>query len=316
MNLSLIGESLGMSRQNIYKTYLHGDLSKEREEEQARKAICLVLSDQSGLSGSQARRELTERGIHISRDRFYRIVNRNGLTYNSRGQAWKSHRHKLKASPNLVANRTFRRSFEVVFADYTEIKTEEGSLQLLLLEDLFSRSITAYRVSDTCKAGPVVEALEESMALRSSLGLKYPMIFHTDRGSEFVNHAVRNTAAQYGILLSNTGIDRCYENSYMESLNKTLKHTFGLRVVNKTKLEAEAKIAEVIERYNTAHKHGSLGKRVPHRVLMSYTAKKNCRPEVNRGSCHPASRVARTYSKSLSVKVKKNRLDKKKKVPK
>ncbi len=310
MNLSLMSESLCMSRQNMYKTHIHRDLCKEQSEQQYKQAIEDVLGENRGKSGSQIRRELAEEGIHVPRDQFYRIVNRNRYTLNSRSRAWKTKPYKLQAAANMIKNRTFRRVYEVLFADYTEIKTDEGSIQLLLVEDLVSRYVTSYRICDTCKSGPVVEALEESMALKSKLKLNYQTIFHTDRGSEFVNHAVQNMALEHGIILSNTGSNRCFENPFMESLNKTLKYTLGLRVKYNTKAEAISAIREIIERYNTAHKHSSLGKRVPYYVLMNYTAKKSKNPEVKPGSRGPAGRAARTYSKSLAVKVKEIKLDK------
>jgi len=308
--MSLISESLGMSRQNLYKTYLHRDLRRERADERYEQAIEEVLVSKSGLSGSQIRRELGAAGIHIPRDRFYQIIKGKKYTLNSRGKGWKTKPYKMPAAANLVKNKTFRRVFEVLFSDYTEIKTDEGPLQLLLMEDLVSRYITAYRISDTCKSGPVVEAMEESMALKSSLKLKYPTVLHTDRGSEFVNHAVRNIADKYSIQLSNTGSNRCFENPYIESLNKTLKFTLGLRVRYATKSEARGAIRAIIERYNTAHKHGSLGKRIPYYVLTGYTAKKSRNPEEKVAPCRPAGRAARIYSKSLSVKIKKIKLDK------
>ena len=310
--MSLMSENLCMSRQNLYKTYVHRDLSKEIEEHRHQQSIEDVLVANKGLSGSQVRRELEAGGVHISRDGFYRLVNRNKYTLNSRSRAWKSKPYKLQAAANLIKNKTFRRVYEVLFADYTEIKTDEGPVQLLMVEDLISRYITSFRICDTCKSWPVVEALEESMALKSALNLRYQTIFHTDRGSEFVNHAVRNIAFKHDILLSNTGNNHCYDNPYMESLNKTLKYTLGLRVNYTTKEEASLDIAGKIEHYNQAHKHGSLGKRVPYCVLMHYTAVKSRNPEGKRGSCRPAGRAERTFSKSLAVKIKKINLDKSK----
>jgi transposase InsO family protein len=314
--MSLISESLCMSRQNLYKTYVHRDLSKELTEDHYQQAIEDVLVAKKGLSGSQVRRELEAGGVHISRDRFYRLVNRNKYTLNSRSRAWKSKPYKLPAAANLIRNKTFRRVYEVLFADYTEIKTDEGPIQLLIVEDLISRYITSFRICDTCKSGPVVEALEESMALKSALNLRYKTIFHTDRGSEFVNHAVQNTALKHDILLSNTGNNHCYDNAYMESLNKTLKYTLGLRVKYATKEDARLDIADKIEHYNQAHKHSSLGKRVPYCVLMNYTAVKSRNPEGKPGSCRPAGRAARTFSKLLAVKIKKINLDNSRRIQK
>jgi transposase InsO family protein len=256
------------------------------------------------------RKELKSREEQIGRDKFYALVKRHKLTINSQKRAWRRS-HKLKTpAKNLIMNRTFHRVFEVLFSDYTEIVTAEGKLELLLVEDLVSRYITSYRISDTCTAAPVIEALEESLALKSSLKLRYQTIFHTDKGSEFVNHAVKRAAEANNVLLSNTGRNHCYENAFIESLNRTLKHSMGLRVRFASKSEARAEISKAIFTYNTMHNHSKLGKRTPYSVLMSYTGKKRGNPGGKSSSCPPPGRGARIYSKSLITKIKKIGLDK------
>ena len=299
-----------ISRQNLYKTYLHCNEEKLKYRDNVRYEIVSILEERRGLSGTQVRKELLSRGYQIGRDNFYQIVNRYRLTMNSRKKAWRRQHYRGKAASNMVINRTFRRVFEVLFADYTEIDTREGKLQLLLIEDLVSRFITAFRVSNTCTSAPVVDALLESLALKASLKLSYKTIFHTDRGSEFVNHALKNVATSHNIQISNTGSNHCYENAFMESLNKTLKHCLGLRVQFATKEEAIQNIEASINKYNYEHQHSSLGKRVPYSVLISYTGKKPANPDGKSGSCPPPGRGARTYSKALSVKIKKIGLDK------
>jgi transposase InsO family protein len=310
MNKTLFSESNQLSRQNLYKTYIHCDEEKLHRKDRIRDEVISILEERRGLSGTQIRKELEARGVHIGRDSFYQIVNRYKLTLNSRKKAWRKQHYKSKAATNMIINRTFHRVFEVLFSDYTEIETNEGKIQLLLVEDLVSRYITAYRISNTCKSAPVVEALYDSLALKASLRLKYQTIFHTDRGSEFVNHALKNMAAANNVQISNTGKNHCYENAFMESLNKTLKHCLGLREKFATKEDACSKIEATINRYNNEHQHSSLGKRVPYSVLMGYTGKKSGKPEGKIGSCPSPGRGARTYSKSLVVKIKKIGLDK------
>jgi putative transposase len=299
-----------ISRQNLYKTYLHCDEEKLQRNDRIRDQITSILEKRRGLSGTQVRKELLAMGVKVGRDKFYQIINRYKLTFNSRKKAWKRQHYKSKAASNLILNHTFRRVFEVLFADYTEISTNEGKLQLLLVEDLVSRYVTAYRVSNTSTSAPVVEALQESLALKASLKLRYKTIFHTDRGSEFVNHAIKTLAASNNVEISNTGKNHCYENAYMESLNKTLKYCLGLRDKFNTKEEAYQNIDAAINRYNNEHHHSRIGKRVPYSVLIGYTGKKPGKPEGKRGSCPSPGRGARTYSKSLVVKIKKFGLDK------
>jgi len=308
--MTLFSEAGLISRQNLYKTYINCDQTKLDRTERIKDEIIAIQEEHKGWSGARIHKELATRGIKVGRDKFYGIVNRNKLTLNAKRKRWRRQHPVMKPAGNLIINHTYHRVLEVLFGDYTEIQTDEGKLELLLIEDLVSRYVTAYRISNTCTAAPVVEALEESMSLKKSLGLRYSTIFHTDRGSEFVNHAVQNVARKHGLKLSNTGKYHCYENAFMESLNRTLKHSLGLRVKFRTKAEAIEQIEKAIKQYNYAHHHSSIGKRVPYSVLKGYTGKNRGNPEVSEGSCTPPGRGARTFSKSLIVKIKKIGLDK------
>ena len=96
MNKALFCESNQLSRQNFYKTYLHCDEEKLQRKDRARDAVISILEERRGLSGTQVRKELLERGISIGRDNFYQIINRYKLTLNSRKKAWRKHRYKGK----------------------------------------------------------------------------------------------------------------------------------------------------------------------------------------------------------------------------
>jgi putative transposase len=314
--MTLFSEASLLSRQNLYKTYRHCNAQKLHFMDMVKDKVLSILKERAGISGVQVRAELLLQGIIVGRDRFYRMINQYRLTLNSRKKAWKRGRSKVKSAKNLIIDHTFRRVFEVLFSDYTEIVTQEGKLQLLLIEDLVSRYITAYRISKTCTAAPVAEAIKDSLALKASLNLRYNTIFHTDKGSEFVNKLVKVLANENQLLISNTGKHHCFENAFMERLNGTLKYSLGLRVIFPTKAEAIAAIKEAIDRYNNAHKHSSIGKRTPYSVLMSYTGKKSRKPQVFVPSCPLPGQGARTYSKTLVVKIKKIKLDKKKTQPK
>lgn len=77
-----------MSRQNLYKTYLHCDEEKLLRKDRVRDQVISMLDERPGLYGTQVRKELAARGIVIGRDSLYQIVNRYKLTLNSRKKAW------------------------------------------------------------------------------------------------------------------------------------------------------------------------------------------------------------------------------------
>ncbi len=169
---------------------------------------------------------------------------------------------------------------------------------------MIRRILCALLLKSICIYDTISRLTRSCLALKSSLNLRYQTIFHTDKGSEFVNHALKRSAAVNNVLVSNTGKFHCYENAFMESLNRTLKHSQGLRTKFSTKSEAVAEISKAIYSYNTLHQHSKLGKRTPYTVLMSYTGKKSETTGGKSAFCTTSGKVARIYSKSLIVKIK------------
>lgn len=309
MNITVFSRALGQTRQNVYKTYFKQGPGKTEVRQKQMQAVKEMAAKHPGLPGTSIFHKLLEQGFKIGRDRFYALVNEGHLTMNSRRKQWKKRSYIIKPASNLVENKTFNRVYEVLFADYTEINTMEGKIQLLLIEDLVSRYITSSKYSPTCSSLPVIEALEESIQLKKSLGLKYKTILHTDKGTEFVNYAVQQFSQDNNLILSNTGLFGCHENPFMESTNKTLKHHLGLRIQFPTKEDAYNHIRNAIDNYNNERIHHSIGKRIPYNVLMSYTGKKPKKPD---GFCRKyplPGKGIRMYSKALSVKVKKIKID-------
>ena len=302
--MSLFCEAVLINRQNLYKTYMNDTNGTMRKKDALKGSLISLSADNEALSGSQLRQFIQSKGVNIGRDAFYKLVKELHLTLNSRKKAWKKQHNSRLPVKNLIMNHTYHRVFEVLFSDYTQIATCEGKLELLLIEDLVSRAIVSYRISNTCTSAPVIEALEESLALKAFFKLRYRTIFHSDKGSEFVNHALRKVAQENNVLVSNTGKGHCYENAFLESLNRTLKHSLGLRKKFKTKREATVTINSVITFYNNEHRHSNIGKRTPYSVLMSYTGKKSKIPDGKERVATTSTKVPRIYSNSLAVKIK------------
>ncbi|MCA2230352.1 DDE-type integrase/transposase/recombinase, partial [Nonomuraea aurantiaca] len=90
---------------------------------------------------------------------------------------------KRPAAPDLV-----RRTFTAVApdvlwcGDVTEIVTGEGKLYLATVEDLFSRRLLGYAMSEHHDAALTIASLQMAAVTRG--GTVDGVIFHTDRGSE------------------------------------------------------------------------------------------------------------------------------------
>jgi hypothetical protein len=105
------------------------------------------------------------------------------------------------AAPDLV-RRTFTAvAPEVLWCgDVTEIDTAEGKLYLATVEDLYSRRLLGYAMSEHHDAALTVASLRMAVATRG--GDVDGVIFHSDRGSEYTAARHQAECARHGVVQS------------------------------------------------------------------------------------------------------------------
>ena len=82
-------------------------------------------------------------------------------------------------------------------SDITYIWTFEGFVYLTSVMDLYSRKIISWVLSETLEASHVVECVEKAKRVRN---VEKPLIFHCDRGCQYVSEAFQK--ATKGMILS------------------------------------------------------------------------------------------------------------------
>ncbi len=166
------------------------------------------------------------------------------------------------ASPNLLQQR-FRveRSNTVWLTDITYISTDEGWLFLTVVLDLASRRVVGLSMNKTLESDGVVYALSQALGRRApSDGL----ILHSDRGSQYTSHVVRELVKTHRITQSMSGTGNCYDNAPMESFFATLKNELIHQRRYATREEARQSIFDYIELYYNAERlHSALGYQTP-----------------------------------------------------
>ncbi len=150
----------------------------------------------------------------------------------------------------LAANRTWT-------ADITCIATGEGWLYPAAVEDLYSKRIVGWSMSERIDSRLVVDALEMALARRlPAAGL----VAHSDRGSQYASEHYLRVLAVEGITCSMSGVGQCWDNAPMESFFASLKKELVHDADFATRQEARAAIFEYIEVfYNNQRLHSSLG---------------------------------------------------------
>jgi putative transposase len=170
--------------------------------------------------------------------------------------------HPHPVAENLV-NRNFTpsRKNETWTADITYIATDEGWLYLAAVEDLFTRQIVGWSMSDRIDSRLVVDALEMAIA-RHCPGEN--LVAHSDRGVQYASEHYQHLLTKHGITCSMSHKGNCWDNAPMESFFATLKKELVHHEEYPTRQEARQSLFEYIEVfYNRVRRHSALGYQSP-----------------------------------------------------
>lgn len=139
--------------------------------------------------------------------------------------------------------------------DLTEIPTDEGKLYLAIVLDLGSRRLPGFAMSDHHDSAVARAALCMAAAVRG--GEVDGVIFHSDKGGEYVGDLFAGACSSLGVSQSMGRVGSALDNAASESWNSTLEHELLSRHVFETKDQARRAVARFIDAYNTRRRHSS-----------------------------------------------------------
>lgn len=141
--------------------------------------------------------------------------------------------------------------------DITYIATGEGWLYLASVLDLGSRRWLGYSMGDHMRTELVADALDMAVGTRD--GRVTNVIFHSDRGSQYLSHDYRQHLVDLEMRQSvgRTGV--CWDNSVAEAAWSSLKRELVHRYRFPTRADARRAVFAWINRYNTRRRHSTLG---------------------------------------------------------
>lgn len=145
--------------------------------------------------------------------------------------------------------------------DLTEIPTAEGKLYLATVEDLASRRLPGFALSEHHDAELAAAAIKMAAAVRG--GNVRGVVFHTDKGSEYTAEDFAKVCSRLGITQSMGRVGSALDNAAAESFNSTLEWELLSRRPFATKDQARREVAAFIDRYNHRRRHSSAGMLAP-----------------------------------------------------
>ncbi len=132
--------------------------------------------------------------------------------------------HNLAISPNLLLDGKNRPSGpgEVIVGDITYLPLLKAGefTYLAMFQDVFTKQLVGWSVSDSLKAEIVVNALKK--ALFKGM-IKKNAIIHTDRGSQYASKVYRDLLGANDLRQSMSRRGSCYDNALAESFFARLK---------------------------------------------------------------------------------------------
>jgi putative transposase len=208
---------------------------------------------------------LRRQGHRVNPKRIRRLMRLMGLeaVYPKRNLSKSCPDHKKY--PYLLRDVVIDHPDQVLCADLTYIRMQQGFIYLVAIMDWFSRYVIAWEVSITQDAAFCVHALEKA------LSLSQPEIFNTDQGSQFTAADFLSRLEDRHIRISMDGRGRVYDNIFIERLWRTLKYEEVYLHDYRSVSEAQYRIASYFQFYNTERLHESLGYRTPYEVYSGQT---------------------------------------------
>lgn len=254
---------LGVSESWFYKWHDRQPTARQARRAELDAAVKASFDDSGGTPGTYGSprvfEDLVEAGWRVSKNTVAASMARQGF----QGRPTKRKRRSLtrpdKAAapiPDLV-KRDFRAEAinQRWCGDLTEIPTDEGKLYLAIVEDLASRRVPGFAMSEHHDASLAKAALCTAVAVRG--GDVDGVIFHSDKGGEYTGHLFEAACNAMGVTQSMGRVGSALDNAPAESFNSTLEHELLSRQRFATKTDARRAVARFIDAYNHRRRHSS-----------------------------------------------------------
>ena len=129
-----------------------------------------------------------------------------------------------------------------------------------MILDLFSRKVVAYTISKKNSTRLVTSTFKQAVIERSC---SHSLIFHSDRGSQYLSHTFQQLLRQYKVKQSVSAPGHPHDNAVAESFFASLKRENLYHREYKSESAFRAGIAEYIQFYNEKRPHRLLKNRTP-----------------------------------------------------
>lgn len=245
-SLELLCKISGISKSTYYRAMKRKDKDEKLKEE-----IKDIYFKYKGIYGyRRITMVLNRKGRKINHKKVYRLMKEMGLYARIRK---KNHIRKLTLDAQYIADNKLKRNFkskrpfEKFVSDITQIKTIDGKLYLIIIQDLYNNEIIEYSIGENNNLELVNNTIKRWL---KSGKYRKGGILHTDRGFQYTHVLTAKILKEKGIIqsMSRKGVPQ--DNGPAESFFSHLKEEVVRINGEKTKEEYKKLIEEYIRFYN------------------------------------------------------------------
>jgi putative transposase len=212
-------------------------------------------------------RELQKEGHEVGRRHVVTLMRRMGIEAIYRRPRTSIPAREAAIRPYLLGNLAINRPNQVWASDITYLPMAHGFMYLVVILDVASRKVLAFRLSNTLTADFCVEALQEALVKFAA-----PEIFNTDQGSQFTSDEWIEVLDDAGAAISMDGKGRWIDNVFIERLWRSVKYEEVYLHGYANGTEARTSLTRYFSFYNARRSHQALEYRTPDEVYFDSLA--------------------------------------------
>ena len=258
---------LGVSESWFYKWRNRRPTATERRREELDLKVRIAFETSGRTYGSpRVHARLRADGEQVSKKTVAASMARQGLVarHIRRRRSLTRPDQAAAPAPDLI-----RRDFTAArpdrkwCGDFKHVPTQQGPVYLATVEDLYSRRVLGFALSDKYPTARLAQAAI-NMAVATRGGDVRGVIFHTDRGSQYTAHAFVSACRRLGIVQSMGRVGSALDNAPAESFFATLQTERLSDRKYQTRAQAKRDIANWIHTWYNQHRlHSTLNMTSP-----------------------------------------------------
>lgn len=216
-NKRLISKLMGLNNKNIYYKS-----KKELKDLKIKNEIEKTFEKHPAYGYRRLSIEL-----QINKKKIRRIMNKFGL---KPPRLWYQKRYTTKQNKdykdkfdNLIRNIAFPKPNEIWSSDLTYIKHKGRFFYLSAIQDIATKEIISFNLRDKHNSDLILKTIKEGVLKYQ----KFPRIFHSDRGKEFLNESCINYFKENKVQISASDPGSPWQNGHSESFFSRFKAETG-----------------------------------------------------------------------------------------